>query len=68
MSVIRDLAQKYWYQSPGKDRRLSRRISAELYRYEQIEKALENLLKHPDDEEAQKAARKALRLGTDVDG
>jgi hypothetical protein len=44
MGAIKDIAQKYHYQSPGKDRRLARKISAELYRFEQIEKALEQLM------------------------
>jgi hypothetical protein len=67
MSAIKDVAQKYHYQSPGKDRRLARKINAELYRFEQLEKALVELLKNPNDDEARKAARKALKLSTDID-
>ena len=46
MSAIRNLARDLWYRSPGKDRRLSRRILAELYRYEQIEKAAQALVEY----------------------
>lgn len=61
MSAIKDMARDLWYRSPGKDRRLSRKISAELFRYEQIEKTLRELLEKPDDLERQRAARKALK-------
>ena len=44
MSAIKDMAQRLWYSTPGKDRRLSREISAELWRYEQIEKAAQSLV------------------------
>lgn len=62
MGAIDDEIRRYWYGSPGiKDRRKSKRMSAELFRYQQIEKALEELLKHPDSDDARKQARKALK-------
>ncbi len=44
MSAIKNLARDLWYRSPGKDRHMSRKISAELYRFEQIEKAAQALI------------------------
>lgn len=44
MSAIRDLSRKLWYSTPGKDRRTARKIEAELWRFEQIEKAAQGLV------------------------
>lgn len=60
-SGIQDVVREFWYRTPGKDRRRSRKISAELFRYQQIEKALEVLLKNPDNPDARHTARKALK-------
>lgn len=60
-SHILDVTRELWYRTPGKDRRRSKKISAELLRFQQIEKALVNLLKNPEDSNAQKEARRALK-------
>lgn len=47
MTAIKRMAQDLWYSTPGKDRVKARRISSELYRFEQIEKAAQAVVKNP---------------------
>lgn len=72
MSAINNVAQDLWYRTPGKDRRLSRRISAELYRFEQIEKAARALVDYTGSDagkigELKKEIRRALKLSTEIE-
>lgn len=60
MSAIKRMAQDLWYSTPGKDRMRARKISDELHRFEQIEKAAQALLKNQTDEN-RAALKKALK-------
>ena len=60
MSEIKRMAQDLWYSTPGKDRIKARKISAELYRFEQIEKAAQEFLDNQTDKNRD-ALKKALK-------